>query len=610
MSQSFAISGIHLGEHSFSPENLLQELEARGGDKLSFITIRTREEQVPAQCFYDWAQYFRDHKIYFMFLYTQQHAPKGKPSQFTPEMIAKINEIAGPYFLGDQLGETGSLYLAKPKGYLGETMPQDRRDMQHARDTYVDIFSRMVKLDHDLGIQYAVPVEATAAIKYTFDGGCDIALLEMMPGDPEFLVSTTRGCSIANNCKLWGTYIAHEWYGGLRNDDPLKYRRLPVAYNYAYLSGSHIVCLESGDEAIESFGDRYEHDHPFCVAYQKAVADYEHLIRTCPRPAEEPLAKVAFVHGNLDGYTGWEGNDLWCQHDREEWGMGAPEYSWRILDEVYRSRSWTDVATYGETDLSASPAYGLYDVIPGDCSYEALSRYDYVIFTGWHTMTDEIYENLRRYVENGGHLLISAAHMSTNPARGGAYTPVLDGKWSELVGAELVGRQRINSGVKFTRDASIPGVLYPIIKNRVCDPLSGAGFADYGVFNLTTATPVAVFHDSFDAYPDDAIPAVLENTYGKGTVTMLTSMDYPGAGAVYPLYRLIVREWLTASHRNCDIHVHSSDKLRYSVYRAEDHDMICLLNTDFDNPITARITKNGITHACTIAPTEMELLNI
>ena len=91
---------------------------------------------------------------------------------------------------------------------------------------------------------------------------------------------------------------------------------------------------------------------------------------------------------------------------------------------------------------------------------------------------------------------------------------------------------------------------------------------------------------------------------------MLTSMDYPGAGAVYPLYRLIVREWLTASHRNCDIRVHASDKLRFSVYRAEDHDMICLLNTDYDNPITARITKSGVTHECTIAPTEMKLLDI
>ena len=46
MQENFAVSGLHVGEHSFVPARLTEEFEARGIDKLSFLTIRTRSEQV------------------------------------------------------------------------------------------------------------------------------------------------------------------------------------------------------------------------------------------------------------------------------------------------------------------------------------------------------------------------------------------------------------------------------------------------------------------------------------------------------------------------------------------------------------------------------------
>ena len=70
MGESFAISGLHVGEHSFRPEKLIEEFEARGIQDLSFLTIRTRSEQVDPAYFYEWARWCRDHRVYFMFLYT------------------------------------------------------------------------------------------------------------------------------------------------------------------------------------------------------------------------------------------------------------------------------------------------------------------------------------------------------------------------------------------------------------------------------------------------------------------------------------------------------------------------------------------------------------
>ena len=68
---------------------------------------------------------------------------------------------------------------------------------------------------------------------------------------------------------------------------------------------------------------------------------------------------------------------------------------------------------------------------------------------------------------------------------------------------------------------------------------------------------------------------------------------------------MLAREFVTASHRRCEIKVKSSDKLRFSVYKGEDKDMLCLLNTDFTNPITATVDAYGKTYTYTVPPCEL-----
>lgn len=75
--------------------------------------------------------------------------------------------------------------------------------------------------------------------------GIEIPMLKLMCGHPEILVSSLRGTARATNAKRWGTYLAHEWYGGMRHEDILKRKRMSLAYKYAYLSGSQLFCLES-----------------------------------------------------------------------------------------------------------------------------------------------------------------------------------------------------------------------------------------------------------------------------------------------------------------------------------------------------------------------------
>ena len=85
--------------------------------------------------------------------------------------------------------------------------------------------------------------------------------------------------------------------------------------------------------------------------------------------------------------------------------------------------------------------------------------------------------------------------------------------------------------------------------------------------------------------------------------TKFTSVNYPGNSALFPLYRAVVREMLTASAREADVRVLSSDRLRYAVYEGN---KIYLLNTDYDMPITAKIIYGDKEKTVTLDSLELQ----
>ncbi len=616
MERDRILNGIHIGEHSFEPENVINEIYKRCVvPGLNFVTIRTGREQIPQDYFIEWAKYLAEHKIYFIFLYTVQHAPKGRESQFDPETVEKMKEIAGEYFLGDMIGETGSSFACKFAGYykLGgqpgsSTEPKltlDYPNMEAAHRGYVESVSRYIEIDRKLGMPNIVSVEATGLNKYNAEAGVTLPMLELMCGNPDILVSSLRGVARATDAKLWGTYVAHEWYGGMRHDDILKRKRLDLAYKYAYMAGSNVLCLESGDELVSSYGHCFEPNSEVCEDYRRALTDTMKLIQTDARPKGGPKVKVAFVSGLHDAWGGWGGSNVWSQFFREEWGHGEAEHSWRLLDEIGKKRSWEEIANYGEQDLSAYPAYGMYDVVPIEAPVEKLSNYDYLIFAGWNSMTDENMEKLTEYVERGGHLLMSVAHLNYQTARDGELILPSNDKLEKLFGARFNGEiRRSNDGVKFRYEAVDEKLRYPGSKSLRGDPIYSAGYVSYAKFELSTGNETAFVSGSFANDPSD-LPAVIENRVGKGVATLVTALNYPGHPAFYPLYRAIVREMITASARECEIKVVGSDRLRYAVYEGN---KIYLLNTDYDLPITVKVMWQSGEKLVTLESLELKIL--
>jgi hypothetical protein len=373
----------------------------------------------------------------------------------------------------------------------------------------------------------------------------------------------------------------------MRHDDILKRKRLELAYKYAYIAGTQALCLESGDEVISSYGHRFEIDSDICEDYRRVLVDMMEYIKNDERPVGGPLVKVAFVSGLHDAWGGWGGSYVWNQFEGEEWGHNEAEHSWRFLSEIGVKRTWEDIANFGENDLSAYPAYGMYDIVPIEAPLDKLSSYDYLIFLGWNTMTDENMEKIYEYVNRGGKLLMSAAHLNYSVKRSGEFIMPSNEKLEKLFGARFTGEIfKSNNGVKFNYDALNEGLMYPGTKSLSCDPIYAAGYANYARFELTCGNETALINDNFSKMPSIA-PAVIENKVGKGIATLVTSTNYPGHPALYPLYRAMAREMISASARNLNnLRVLSSDRLRYAVYEGN---KIYLLNTDYDLPITVKI---------------------
>lgn len=618
MERDIVLNGVHIGEHSFEPEKVIDEIYERCVKPgLNFVTIRTREELVPQHYFIEWAKYMAEHKIYFVFLYTVQHVAEGNDSQFTPETVAEMKKIAGEYFIGDMIGETGSSFACKFPGYYkkkpgrrngdSHVMLKNRESMKEAHDDYVAGVSKFIEIDKALGMPDVVSVEATGLNKYNAEAGVTIPMLELMCGSPDVLVSSLRGVARSIDSKLWGTYVAHEWYGGMRHDDTLKRKRLELAYKYAYLAGTNAFCLESGDECIESYGHKFGVDSEICEDYRNVLVNTMNYIKEDFRPKGGPKVKVAFVSGLHDAWGGWGGSSVWNAFHQEAWGHNEAEHSWRIAREIGTKRTWEDIANYGEEDLSAYPAYGMYDIVPIEASVDCLSKYDYLIFLGWNSMTDENMDKLYEYVRRGGRLLMSAAHLNCSEKRGGELEFPHEDKVKKLFGATYTDETvRTNDGVKVRYDALNEELLYPGTKSFVCDPIYSEGYVEYAKFELCGAYETAFVSGSFANDPSD-LPAIIENKIGNGIATLVTSINYPGHPSLYPLYRAIVREMITASARACDIKVIASDRLRWATYEGN---KLYLLNTDYDLPITVKIVHEGKTQFVTLESLELKSIQL
>ena len=598
------LCGVNIGDYEFKPDTIMDVLKKykfakeENGGLFRFLSIRVDWEKPTSEQLCEWAEYFRDNEIYFC-ITNNYNRYKDTPLVVSKEEMEKLAEIAGEYFLGDEIGEFGGFYATRAKGYLTkepcENPVQGIKTCDEAVEVYKRQIGKLIKRMRDNGAKHVDAVQAVTLTPYDYEAGIDTVIVEVAPRNMEQIMNFARGSARANKKDVLGAWLAHEWYGGYHQFDPLKAKRFTAEYYSLYLAGYDMVCLESGFRKITSHVDAVlPEDHPLPKSYLKETEDFAKFCNSDVRPGKNgPITKIAFVQGNLDGFGWGNSSSVWGQYYDEKWGYSAPEYSYRILDEVYRSEEWHEERNFGDYDYSHAPGYGQYDVIPATCPLEVMRRYEWVIFCGWNTMTPKIYETLKAYVAEGGNLLITAAHMrdSVDRAEKGKFTDV---NWEELLGVRLSEEIfRTNDGYKFAKYSTIDGVMYSGTKKFLCDPAWSAGYTNYVKFEPTAATPVCYISDSFFPSPETQIPFITENKYGKGNVIFMANSEYPGDSAVFPVYKLMVKAALAASHRTCDLKVIGSDKIRFAMYEDEEKYKLYIFNSDYNMKQFVKVIFKG-----------------
>ena len=616
------LSGVNIGDYEFVPETILDNVKKykfgnKEGDLFNFLTIRVDWERPTSEQLYEWAKYFRDNEIYFIISGNFPRYGEQVP-RISDEEMEKMGEIAGEYFMGNKLSEFGGFYATRGKGYTrkgGKTHHpiQGAKNCLEAKEMYMREVSFIAERMRKNGSPKVGAIQAVTLTPYDYEAGVDFVIMEVAPRNMEQIMSFGRGAARAYGKDTLGAWLAHEFYGGYHQFDPLKAKRFKMEYYSMYLAGVDYCCLESGyrgihshlggevnalklhkNDATATFSAKpLPEDHPLAKSYLKEAEDFAKFCKSDIRPGSSgPITKVAFVQGNLDGFGWGNSSSLWGQYYEEKWGFASPEFSYRILDEVYHGCEWNNAVNYGDYDYSNAPGYGVYDVIPATTPLEVMRQYEWVIFCGWNTMTPEILKTLKAYAQGGGNLLITAAHArdSIDREKKGNFVEGLE----ELIGSRLSGETfRCNDGFKFVKHSTVDGVMYPGTANLICDPTWSAGYTDYARVELTTATPVCYVTDCFLKEEEYLFPVVTENKLGAGNVIFMANSEYPGAPEVFPLYKIMVKAALAASHKNANIKVIGCEKIRFAVYEDEKIYKVYILNTDFNSKQFVRLIYNG-----------------
>jgi hypothetical protein len=153
------------------------------------------------------------------------------------------------------------------------------------------------------------------------------------------------------------------------------------------------------------------------------------------------------------------------------------------------------------------------DVVGIEKNFE---RYASVALLGWNTMDADLMERLRAYVLNGGELALGICHLNTVDRNDREMSYLKADFLGEMLGFEMDGTTFASGDIDALGEK---GTL--------------SGKAKIATGRLTTGECVLA-----DA---DGNPLVVKNTYGKGTVYLMTFADYVVEEADTIVHRAVLK---------------------------------------------------------------------
>ncbi|NLF18618.1 MAG: hypothetical protein GX595_15405 [Lentisphaerae bacterium] len=544
----------------------------------------------------------------------------GREAFFSKADIDAVLDAAGAAYFGRlSIGEAGGI-LYWPEAYLRRTGPHGWRTLEpcdthdQAAAAYVALCRRLLEAERrDIGRGPLLDVDSSFAFKYHAMAGVDKLCLESMPGDPHRMHAAVRGAARAY-AKPWGTHIAMGWYGGVTVDAMFQ-KRWKNALLHAYLAGAEFIYPESGHYTCDNprRGLRLGFHSKPMKAMRRTLREAWQFARLHTRPAGGPEVRLGILHGQHDGAPGLWNPVAWGQYHDPKWLEGPAERGWNLLDGFHRSEDWPKATVQGDLDVSGNPPLGQYDLVPAEADAACLQRYSALVCLGWNTMTADLYERLRAYVEAGGHLLMFLPQVSTRTDRAAEPALFRDGDLADLFGVRIRGREATAvQGVTFCAESGLPGYRTPLYRVGE-DPLFLGRLTPARV-ELAGARVLSGFAGLF-ATAEEALlarPAVVEHRLGRGCAMLVTAWEFPGDDGLRPLSEDLLRMVLQGEQG--DLRLLGSDRVRYAVYRGQApgrgrrYRLAYLLNTAADVPAPVRLWHRGrLSAEVTIAANDLRL---
>jgi hypothetical protein len=543
---------------------------------------------------------------------------------FSKQNLEEITKLGGKYYLGRYaIGESGGV-LYWPKAYTinrraekYENMPKCER-ADEAHETYVKYLKQFVNYErNEIGASKLFNVESSMLFNYQAEAGIDVFCLEMFPGDPYLVFPAIRGNARAFD-KAWGTHIAMGWYGGIKFDE-LWLKRWKLSLYYSFLSGAEFIYPESGHYDYKK-GRKdcvFEFDHPNMKTSRKILREFWQFSKLHQRPANGPKTSLAIVFGNHEGSPGIWNPYAWGQYENgEKWEAGPAEKGWDLLDSVNKAENCFSENLMGQQSFSGKPPLGQFDILPVESEIDKFKQYKCLIFIGWNTMTEEIYDKLIEYVRSGGHLLMWLPQLNAENKRGAEIKLFRNGDFSELFGVEIYGKEKADvRGVKYLRESSLDSCKFPYWGD-IRDPACVGKMTPAKVkFSRKTAFPLCAFSEYSRENIEEikSKPVLIENQLGKGHAWLVTAFEYPGDDGMRKYAESLLRTVFTGEQG--ELRLICSDSVKYSVYDSAsgpvNYQILYILNTEFDVSQMVKIWLSGeMTEEIIVPPNEMRVVYI
>ena len=284
------------------------------------------------------------------------------------------------------------------KGKFVHYDPYGAKDMADGAETFV----RHLAGSRGESIRHTGP---STMFRYLFQAGYQWAGAEQMYGPEETIMSALRGASRAYGKQDYGSLHAMQW-GSSPFTTPEHALRLYLSLATAYMHGSSHLNTEEALWTDEYANDRYSESGKQHQYAQNQMLDY---IETHSRLGKLKT-NIAVLQGRNCSWKCFGRTSMWSQKG-EKWQFDKVNESFDLLHVFYPDNILDACAPEGWFTLTP---YGSVDILPIEADDRVMQQYRVLVFLGWNTFHADDFRRIRRFVEQGGTLVLSAAHLNKN----------------------------------------------------------------------------------------------------------------------------------------------------------------------------------------------------